>query len=169
MVSSLTTQHKILYSLTQVGSGATALCCLAVADDASICALKILRSTGKVAKEAAEAEVEDWKEIYMDKEWTFMRVAEIDCAPILVLPFFDVPGNAEARASFLVGASDEDTLLWKALDGFAAKCYTRNDLKWHHVGTLTSPTKKRMNDQKALQQQRPFCWTSEISLRTMTC
>jgi hypothetical protein len=88
-----------------------------------------------------------------------MWAAEIDGALILVLPFFDVPGGAEARASFLVGASVEDTLPWKALDGFAAKDYAHNDLKWHHVGTLTSPTNKRTrstNDQKSISTTEAF-------------
>lgn len=136
--------HKKFCSLAQVGSGATAVCCLAVAADASICALKIFRKT--TARNQAEEELGRWKTIYERKHWTFMRVAEVAGTHILVLPFFNVPGNAEERAPFLEGKSRRDTGLWKALDHFASRGYAHNDLKWHHVGTFTSTTKKRKHD-----------------------
>lgn len=165
-----TGQHDTFWSLTQVRSGATAaVCCLAVTSDASICALKIFRKTGEATEQAATHELSNWNKIYGHKNWYFMRVADIAGTQILVLPFFDAPGNAKER-EFLLSGAEEDSLLWKALDAFASKGYTHNDLKCHHVGILPSSTKKFKRVLKTrLEQQKPFCWTSEISPRTKAC
>lgn len=105
------------------------MCCLAVACDASVCALKIFKKS--FSKQEAEAELEHWKIIYSDKcqQWSFMRVVEVNGTVILVLPFFDVPSNEQECASFLEGDTDQDTGLWKALDSFASTGHTHDDLK----------------------------------------
>lgn len=155
-----TLQNKLFYSLTQVGSGATAVCCLAVTSDASICALKIFKKT--ISQKEAEAELEHWKTIYSrrsKKQWSFMRVEAVAGTVILVLPFLNVPGNKQERMPFLEGDKDQDTLLWKALDSFAATGHTHDDLKWHHVGAVSatsSTTKKRRRCENPKQQMEAF-------------
>jgi hypothetical protein len=135
-----TAKHNVFSSLTQVGRGSTAMCCLAVASDAAVCALKIFRKT--MTKAWVDTELSNWQALYNDQNGTFMRLSEASGTYVLVLPFLNVPSNAEDRQSFLVGATEQDTLLWKALDGFASKGYAHNDLKWSHVGTLTLSNKK---------------------------
>jgi len=105
-------QHTDFHSLTQVGTGSTAvLCCLAVASDASVCALKIFRETSKTMKNSVNTELSNCQALYKDQNWTFMRMSEVSGTYVLMLPFLNVPGNTEDRQSFLVGATEQDTLL----------------------------------------------------------
>lgn len=153
-------QHTMFYALTQVGSGATAVCCLAVTTDASICALKIFKTA--MSQKDAEAELDHWKNIYLlrsKNQWSFMRVVVVAGIAILVIPFFNVPANKQERMRFLEGDKDEDTLLWKALDSFAATGHTHDDLKWHHVGAVSSTsstTRKRGHGEIPKQQMEVF-------------
>jgi hypothetical protein len=87
------------------------LCCLAVASDASVCALKIFRETSKTMKTSVNIELSNCQALYKDQNWTFMRMSEVSGTYVLMLPFLNVPGNTEDRQSFLVGATEQDTLL----------------------------------------------------------
>jgi hypothetical protein len=147
--------HKIFYSFRQVGSGANAVCCLATASNGAACALKIFRKGGEAGKELAAVELKNWKSIYGDQQWKFVRNTNINDTWILVLPYFHVPRNREERDALTEGR-DEESPLWKALDCMAKKGYAHNDLKWHHVGRLRICGKKQNREGEKKHEWRVF-------------
>jgi hypothetical protein len=146
--------HKIFYSFRQVGYGANAVCCLATATSGAACALKIFREGGAAGEKLATAEIENWKSIYGDQQWRFIRKFTINDTWILVLPYFHVPCNREQRDALMEGR--EESLLWKALDCMAEKGYAHNDLKWHHVGCLRICGKKKNREGEKKHERRVF-------------
>lgn len=140
----------------QVGSGAHAICCFVVAaDDASICALKIFQSDAATTKETVDAELKELADRSMftrtnKSGLSWLRAA--DGKHILVLPAFSMYRAATERfaALFYRGRVTKTLCSGKQpLDGFASQGYTYNDLKWHHVGTLTTTTTKKRSREGA--------------------
>jgi hypothetical protein len=124
--------HRKFYAWSQLGIGSTGTCCLATVSSGAACVLKFFHHKLHNLQEEAEAERDNWKHIYEEEKWTFIKVYKVNGTVMMVMPYLRPPEDKKERDELLAG--DKESLLWKALKAFADKGKKHDDLKWRHVG-----------------------------------
>lgn len=132
-------KYSKFYVIRQLGYG-NGSCCLACTEYSEPCTVKFFhrrrRTTLNKLKEASEAEVENWKEMYCsDYSFPFVEVLQIGECNILVMPLLRVPAGKSEKELLL--ERDTESLTYKALLHFRRKGYIHNDLGWHHIGVIS--------------------------------
>jgi hypothetical protein len=133
--------HQKFYAWSQLGVGSTGTCCLATVSSGAACVLKFFHHKLHNLQEEAEAERDNWKHIYEEEKWTFIKVYKVNGTVMMVMPYLRPPEDKKERDELLAG--DEKSLLWEALKAFADKGKRHADLKWRHVGITIKENKKR--------------------------
>jgi Family of unknown function (DUF5898) len=121
------------YAIRQLGYGLSGACCFAVTSSAAPCVIKFYRQVDDATAERAKEEADMWKTIYGDYGIDF---AEVFKTPrlFLLMPYLNTPCTLAERKKLVEGKSDQDSMLYKALEHFASKDHIHEEVRWHHVG-----------------------------------
>ena len=65
-----------------------------------------------------------------------------------------MPSNQSQRDNLVRG--ERNSLLWEALARIANAGYAHDDVKWHHVGTISTQTNKRDRNGNCAWEEKAF-------------
>jgi Family of unknown function (DUF5898) len=122
------------YAIRQLGYGLSGACCFAVAGaNSAPCVIKFYRKEDDATINRAEKEADMWKTIYGDYGIDFARVFKTPRL-FLLMPYLSTPCTLSERKRLVEGKSDQDSMLYKALEHLTSKDHVHEEVRWHHVG-----------------------------------
>lgn len=142
-------KESVFYAIRQLGHGQNGVCCFACTTSCSPCVIKFFRQDHDF--KSVEKEAELWKTLYGDLGFHFVK-AYNQPRPLLIMPYLRVPCNLAERNQLVNG--DENSLLYKALKGFAKKKHIHKEIFWHHVGLIEVSPPMQQNSSRGASRKR---------------